>query len=315
MELTARMSGGAVPAEHMNLFTAAAGGPVPFPWGLKKKTFFEVAYEPLRYTNVSWTRKRLLTPDEIAGKFYNSYDELNTTLLKKYGYAYAITQPRTGGQFYDFPLDTNGFPCGSTSSICTQTAGTGVGANPSSNRGKYINQLDNVHIPNDDLSALLAKNPVAQFLFSSQPTPGSSKYVRFDNSQGTYSLDGYNGYGARGVQTIDNRYTFRIDENISDRDRVFFRYTPVPISGKRYDYMGISSPLDDIPADIAHARNITLNYVRVISPRMVNEVRATYIGLNDTSTPHPAATAKDFLTPLGLPAPQGGVVRRSLGDE
>ncbi len=298
MELVVRHSGGAAPAEHMNLFTIAAGGPVPIPW-IKKRTFFFVAFEPLRDTNISWNRKRFMTPDEIAGRFANSYDELNTTILKNQGYAAAVAAPRTGGQFYDFPLDTNGFPCGKVDAACVA---------PTSNLGKYSSTVNNVRVPNDDLSALQAKNPISQWIFNSQPQPSqNSPYAHFDNPQATYDNVGNNGYGARGVQVIDNRYTFRIDENATDRDRVYFRYTTTPVSGLRYDTQGPNNPLEDIPHESVNSQNVALNYVRIISSNMVNEVRATFIQSNDTQSPIPASLTKDWNAAVGLPAAKAGV--------
>jgi hypothetical protein len=196
-----------------------------------------------------------MTPDEIAGRFANSYDELNTTILKASGYAAAVAAPRTGAQFYGFPLDANGFLCGTVDAACVL---------PTSNLGHYAHSIQDVRVPNDDLSALQAKNPIAQFIFNSQPQLAqNSKIARFDNSLAAYAVDGYNGYGARGMQVLDNRYGFRIDENVTDRDRVFFRYTSTPVGGVRYDSQGPTNPLEQLLSEYVHSQNMAISYVRV----------------------------------------------------
>jgi hypothetical protein len=290
-------SGGAPPAEHLNLFTIAGGGPIPLPFW-KHHMYFLAAFEPLRDTNINYGRERFLTPDEIAGRFINSYDELNTTVLKAQGYAAALAVPRTGGQYLQFPTNAQGFPCGSPSITCPV---------PTANLGRYASTAQYVHIPNDDLSALQAQNPITQFLFNSLPVPGDgNKLARFDNPQATYSEDGYNGYGGRGVLVVDNRWDVRIDVNPSDRDRIYGRYTFTPIGGHRYDYHGLNSVLDNIPAESVYSRNVTLNYVRVVNANMVNEVRGTYIRNNDYTSPTAVAASKDWNAAIGLPPTLAG---------
>jgi hypothetical protein len=289
-------SGGAPPAEHLNLYTIAASGPIPTPFW-KHHMYFLAAVEPLRDTNINYSRERFLTPDEIAGRFANSYDELNTTILKTQGYAAALAAPRTGGQFYQFPVNANGFPCGTAGGPCPVAP---------ANLGHYTVLSQAVHIPNDDLSALQAKNPITQFLFSQLPTPGSSPLARFDNAQATYSTDGDNGYGARGVLVIDNRYSIRIDVNPTDRDRIYARYTSVPVGGHRYDYHGLNSVLDNIAKESVNSKNVAINYVRIVSNNMVNEARATYIRANDFISPTDITASKDFNAAIGLPPTAAG---------
>ena len=292
-------SGGAPPAEHMNLFTLAAGGPIPMPFW-KHHMYFLTAFEPLRDTNINYGRQRFLTPDEISGHFINSYDELNTTILKGQGYAAAIAAPRTGGQFMQFVTNANGFPCGAPD-------GAKCGAPGMPLLGHYTNSSQYTHIANDDLSAYLAQNPIAQFLFGSLPKPGTTQLARFDNPQATYAADGYNGYGGRGVLVIDNRYDYRIDVDPTDRDRLYFRFSNVPVGGHRYDYHGLNSVLDNIPAESVHSTNVALNYVRVLSSNMVNEARATWIIANDFTHPTEISASKDWNAAIGLPATLAGV--------
>jgi hypothetical protein len=296
-------SGAAPPAEHLNLFTIAAGGPIPLPFW-KHHMYFLAAVEPLRDTNILYGRERFLTPDEIAGRFYNSYDELNTTILKSQGYAAAVAAPRTGGQFLQFYKNAQGFPCGSL----TQGGQCNLyGTTMPANLGHFANISQAVQFPNDDLSALQAQNPISQFLFNSLPTPGSSTLARFDNPQATYATDGYNGYGGRGVLVIDNRYSIRIDVNPTDRDRIYVRYTSVPVSGHRYDYHGLNSVLNNIAGESVHSENAAINYVRLLSNNVVNEARATFLIANDFTYPTAVAASKDWNAAIGLPPTLAGV--------
>lgn len=277
-ELVAPNTGGAAPAEHLNLFTVAVGGPIPLPFH-KHKTFFFAAFEPLRNTNGGYQRKRFLTPDEIAGRFNDSYDILDTTILKNQGYAAAVAAPRAGGIYYQFARNTQGFPTG-----------------PRLATGQWTQAANN------DISAQAAQNPITKYLLSLQPTPGNpTRFARFFYPDGHYDPDGMNGYGIRGVSTNDNRYSFRIDENLTDRDRIFVRYTNTPVSGTRYDYNGLDSPMETVAAEAVKSDNVAVNYVRTVSNNKVNEFRATFLRNSDAISPAPASLAQDFDSSIGLP--------------
>lgn len=283
-QLVAPNTKNAPPDLHLNLFTVAVGGPVPIPFH-KGRTFFFAAFEPSRYRNQTWSRMRVATPDEIAGRFINSKDELNSTILLQQGYAAAIAAPRTGAVIYEFPLNAQGFPYGA------QLPTT-----------QYTRAL------NDDVSAQAAQNPITKFLFANQPTPSSpSPLLQFINPDASYANDGNNAYGVRGVTTIDNRYSYRLDENLTDVDHIFVRYASTPIKGQRFDYHGLVSPIGNIPTETIGSQNVGLNYVRVLSANKVNEARATFLRFQDTIGPDIPSTAKDYGAQLGLPAAVNGI--------
>ena len=93
-------------------------------------------------------------------------------------------------------------------------------------------------IPNGDLSKQLAANPLAQsilkrlFPFAPGKDTANIHWLRPD---GLFDIDGNNAIYVRGVQSQDNRYSFKIDQLLAGQDRVSFRYTVVPITGTRYD--------------------------------------------------------------------------------
>ncbi|MDR3792825.1 MAG: carboxypeptidase regulatory-like domain-containing protein [Terracidiphilus sp.] len=282
-ELVAPNTKLAPPDLHLNLFTIAVGGPVPMPFH-KGRTFFFATFEPSRYRNETWTRIRVATPDEMAGRFINSKDELNSTILLNQGYAAAVAAPRTGAVIYQFPLNAQGFPYGAQLPLAQYT-----------------------EAPNDDISAQAAQNPITKFLFADQPTPSNpSSFLQFINPDASYANDGNNAYGVRGVTTIDNRYSYRIDENLTDSDHIFVRFASTPVRGQRFDYHGLVSPVGNVPTETIGSQNIGVNYVRVLSANKVNEVRATFLRFQDTIGPNKPGTTSDFGAKLGLtPAVNG----------
>src|SRR5262249_51866135 len=149
--------------------------------------FFFASVEPLRAGDLNLIRRRVATPDELQGKFNNSLDLLDQTILKTQGYAAAIAAPRVGGIYYQFALNAQGFPIGK------QLA-----------QSVYKNNL----VPNNDISAQVALNPVAQFLNSLQPTPANpGPFMRFLHPDGSYDSDGNNAVTDRAVTNEDNRYS------------------------------------------------------------------------------------------------------------
>jgi hypothetical protein len=147
---------------------------------------------------------RVPTPAELQGDFSNAYALINTTILSQQGAAAALAAPRTGGLYYQSPLNANGFPSGT----------------------RYSNSNQYVPVPNNNLSTQLAQNPLAKYLLAAFPTPSNpGPYFGFYRTDGLWLNNGNNVYYLRGVSNVDNRYAFRIDHNLSDRDRLFVRFT------------------------------------------------------------------------------------------
>ena len=74
------------PTMHYDQFAAAIGGPVVIPkiYDGRNKTFFWATGEPQRLKLFfGATRSVLPTADELAGKFNNSYDLLDSTLRQR----------------------------------------------------------------------------------------------------------------------------------------------------------------------------------------------------------------------------------------
>lgn len=275
------------PAYHQNLFYGVLSGPVILPrFGEggrslingKNRTFFFVSVEPLRQSDVQFSRARLVTPDELAGRFNNSLELLNQGILATQGIQAALAAPRVAGLAYQFALNAQGFPV-----------------------GKQLASANYTPIPNNDLSAQLARNPLAQLIFSFLPSPSKpSPYYTYYRSDGLYDRDGTNAYIARGVTSRDNRYSFRIDHKLRENDQLAFRYTYVPVTGIRFNYLGPDSPGDQLPSDTVKSRNIILTETHVFGGSKTNEFRVTYTRANQFRGPNPPALSQDFGAQFGL---------------
>ena len=274
---------------HQNLFTGTFSGPIPVRWHhLNQSTFFFGSFEPLRAGAKAWSQQRIPTPAELSGDFSNSYTLLNTSILSANGYAAAVAAPRVGGLDYQFPLNAAGFP-----------------------NGAHLNSSTlYTPIPNYNLSAQLAQNPLAKWLLSQFPTPtdmkGMQGTLNFIFPDGSYNNNGNNIFGARGVQNVDNRYNIRVDKNLGTSDHAFVRFTDVPTTGTRFSWMGPTSVLDNQPTQEVDSWNILGDYTHIFGGKWVNDVRVDFTKMNYTVKPAAVTTGADYGAKYGLtPAVEG----------
>ena len=279
------------PAKHQEEFGGVLSGPIPTLRELtggghasEHKSFFLVAVEPLRQSDQNISRGRLPTPDELAGRFNNSLDLLNTSILRSQGYAAAIAAPRVGNLYYQYALNAQGFPTGS-----------------------QLPTSQYVQVPNNDLSAQVSQNPVSKAIAAYYPTPTNpGKYAFFLHPDASYDPDGNNAFVVRGVKSSDNRYSIRVDHTFSDRDRMYGRYTTVPVTGNRYNFLGPDSPANPIASDNYYSKSFAVAETHVFGSANVNEFRASYLRSLRQKGPTPSALSKDFGASLGLlPAVNG----------
>jgi hypothetical protein len=278
----------AASTQHENFYGAYAGGPVWIPkvYNGHNKTFFFVGVEPARMSNSQSYRGQFDTPADLAGQFHNSISLLNQTILKSQGYAAALAAPRVGGIYTNSTVNTQGFPNGAIGSAkaVEETGPSGL----------------------DDVSAELANNSFAKYVTSLLPTPSNpGPYVTFDNAQGTYDQSANNASYLRGVANRDNRYSIRIDHQFDNSDRLFARYSVVPLSGPRYFALAIGDPANQVPTDTISAHNVALGYTRVLSNSLVNNLHYSYLRVNEARTPPLSALNEDYggkngLTPATL---------------
>jgi hypothetical protein len=280
-------------ALHENYYGFYVGGPVWIPklYPHRARTFFFVGVEPARMNNAYGFRGTFPTPDEIAGHLHNSLTLLNQSVLKSSGYAAALAAPRIGAINYQSTVNADGFPNGPYDASQIRA------------------------IPNDDVSAQLAKNPFAQYVLSLFPTPSNpGPYVKFDNVAATSQNDGTNATYKRGVLNVDNRYSMRFDHHFSNTDQIFVRYTVVPVTATRFFAVAPSNPLTIVPTDSAHTHDIALGYTHVFSNDIVNSFHYSFMRVNQQRLPPPITQTKDFAAAYGLTPASFGYGFPSLGN-
>jgi len=275
------------PDTHQNFLGAYLGGPVRIPklYNGRNKTFFYAAYEPSRLSSTLTEFAYIPLDSELQGHFANSLSFINTTILRNQGYAAALAAPRTGGLWNQFPTNANGFPSGA----------------------RYQSTSQYTPIANDDVSAQLALNPVAQYINSLYPTtahPGP--YIRYINPGGYWNNAGQNVYLYRGVTSQDNRWSTRVDQSFGLRDHLFVRYSTEPITSQRFFGLPVSDPGTQTFGDDAHARDISFNESHFFTEHITNQFRALYMRDNQQRLPPASSLTKDYGASLGLtPAAAG----------
>src|SRR5262249_38682754 len=131
-------------------------------------------------------------------------------------------------------------------------------------------------------------------------------FIRWLRPDGLPDIDGTNAIYARGAYTVDNRYSFKIDQLIGASDRLAFRHAYSPVTGTRFDWSGYDDPGDAIPQDQINSRNLSLIHTHVFRPTLFNEFRASYSRGDSLRSANEAALSKDWSAEMGLvPAIQG----------
>jgi hypothetical protein len=281
------------PQKRQNYYSGFVGGPVKLPKKIfgplgydgSQRTFFYASVEPSRLFDQFFTPGRVLTPRDLAGDLNDTFDLIDQGILASQGVEAALAAPRRGRLYYQFPVNAQGFPVGN----------------------QYSSVAQYVPIPNNNLSAQLARNPLAQAIFKLFPTPQNpGPYTVFIRPDGLWDRSGNNAYVARGVESVDRRYSFRVDHQISANDRANFRYTYVPVVGTRFNFLGPDSPANGIIQDNVKSKNFAFSETHVFGGGKVNEFRATLTRVNQFRGPSDVALSQDYAAQLGLrPATNG----------
>ncbi|SNS41645.1 Carboxypeptidase regulatory-like domain-containing protein [Granulicella rosea] len=307
------------PQLHENFYGFYVGGPVRIPklYDGRSKTFFYVGVEPARLNNTINVRGTFLTPDDLAGHLNNTLPLLNLTVLKNQGYAAAVAAPRIGSLYYQAPLGGANSPYAAPSpyAYCQNVPSAIPCGAQYGNTGLYLPITPANGAPAvNDVSNALAANPFAQFVMSLMPTPSNpGPYVTFDNPNGTYDTAGQNASYRRGVSDVDNRYSFRIDEQLGSRDQIFVRYTVIPITAPRFFAVSQDNPLTQTPADSSINHDVAIGYTHVFSNAIVNNAHYSYLRAVDNRTLPPGAMTQDFGAKYGLTPAALGYGFPSLG--
>lgn len=153
----------------------------------------------------------------------------------------------------------------------------------------------------NDVGPQLAVNPFAQFVVSQYPTPGNpGPFIQFDNSQGTLATDGTNANYERGVKNFDNRYSFRIDQQFNNSNRMFVRYTEIPITNVRYYTAPATFLLTSVPRYNINSHDIAIGFTHIFTNNLVDDFYYSFLRVNQQSLPPVATLSQDYAAKYGL---------------
>ena len=149
-------------------------------------------------------------------------------------------------------------------------------------------------------------DPVSQKLLAWVPTANSAYFVDPGGNLANY-------IGQRHLKTDNTRYMARIDQVISDRNRLNFRATIIPVVGVT-DY---GNAVNGNGGNYSYSRQLMLGDTHIFSPTILNDLRLNYTRGRFSGTFDPefdAKTGRILSTENGLPSlTQGGVPNMAIG--
>lgn len=160
----------------------------------------------------------------------------------------------------------------------------------------------------------ISGNPVAfpgNVIPQSMMDPIALKALQFMPEPGDWHLDPNgrvkNYVVNRFVKQDEVRWTMRLDQNFSDKNKANFRYTYVPAVGTR----GFGSDVNGNSAAYSWARQFVIADTYVITNRLMNELRLNYTRgtfSEDYSPEFNIKTGRNISTELGIPSlTKGGI--------
>ena len=240
---------------------------VPKLYNGRNKTFFLFSIEPKRVQNTQQLTTRVPTAPERTGDF------------RDWWVPPGQSQPLLYQEVQCFPSDAN----------CSQLKPINRASAPASYplfcAGCAPDQVGHV-IP----AAYM--DPLTTALLKGFPVPNMP-----------YDLSGNNYVGLQGNDIVDNRWNLKIDQQLGDRQRLSLRFTTIPISSNTWDFQ----PNTIFPAaptsQVSHSLQQFLNHTWTITPRIVNEARASYLYGNYSLLPPAQVQTTNFTQSVyGLPS-------------
>lgn len=276
-----------------NQLSFTVGGPVILPnigddgpaiYNGKNRSFFFFAWEPRWRTDFTQSIALVPTAAERSGNFRDVIPTVSGWLPESVAAQFGIAP--TGGDrniYQQFTLGPGGSllpiivpagfqycPWGWSDSIGLGVSFTGDGTNngvnqPYCSAAESQSQIDNV-----------ANNPLLNIIPSAFMDPTALSLLEFMNPPGGYFLD--NGL-VRNLHTLrqatqnEDRFTVRLDHNITDNVKATFRWTKTPAIGVRASTGSDINGNQGIYSDATQYLG-TVNYA--ISSTMTNEARFNY---------------------------------------
>ena len=232
------------------------GGPVKIPklYDGHNRTFFFVAYEPLRQSTDQTAFARVPTALERKGDFSQSVYNTGTsnypvTIFRQFelNSANTLTNKRI------VPAPGQPYP---------QWPGNIIPPQLISKAGEKILAL--YPLPNMPLDAA-----------------GSNYIFR------------------QGVHNSDNRWLFKIDQVVTNGNRLSFRFAKVPVSGLRFSIRP-NDPSDSLPADYNTGANLVLGDTYSWGGNKVNEFHAGYSRMRTFRGQNAVAASNNWFADLGM---------------
>lgn len=281
-----RIGNGPRPANNLRYtqVSVTLGGPVYLPrfgeggpslYDGHNKTFFFFAYEPRWKRDFQATPTLLPTAAERAGDFSGLVRTNSGWLPTAIASRFNLSSVGTSNIYQQFNLvNGNLVPlpqtCGATALFC---------------------QFPGNRIP----TAMI--DPKALELLKFMPAAGD--YFRDDSGLvRNYIVQ-------RFVQQDETRYTLRLDHNVTDNDKVNFRYTKTPAIGVR----GFGSDVNGSTGVFSDAKQYLLSYNRLFTPTIVNDLRLNYtrgVFSEDFGPEFSIIGGRNLATELGLPSLTSG---------
>jgi hypothetical protein len=264
-------------------FGLTYGGPIwlpkrffgPASYDGRSRSFFFFALEPRYYYDGSQGTLLLPTPEMLRGDFSN-------VVAVNGGYAPRAVAERLGlqTQIRDATLYNQYTVSGRQFSRITLAAGASY--------------------------PIFPNNVIPQNMLD----PTSLSLLQYMPKAGEYFLDGGNLRNyvmPTFIKNLEKRLTVRLDHQLTAQNRMYGRYTQVPIRGDRGrgDFQVGRDEINTGGTDYSWSRQILLSDTHTFSARLINELRLNYTFGRFTKNLPPAfdaLTGRNFSTELGLPS-------------
>jgi hypothetical protein len=287
------------------------GGPIYLPsfgeggptiYNGKDRSFFFFAYEPRQTIDTATQYFLFPTANMRAGNFSNTVlinglpvDRTQLNALVASGVPAPVTTDST--IYQQFVLSGNQlircpFPGASTTVYptpvpgCPGIIGTGATATFTPFAGNIL--------PSSFF------DPVAVDLLKYVPLPTSDLFVAPNGSIANWA-------GNRSAVSDDNRFQFRLDHQITANNKIFGRYSHIPIQSNRYVTVpaGEYEPLDQVNSLVADRQAVDqylISDTHIFTSTLVNELRLGFTKGNFSRVNPPRWQTEGFAQIYGLPS-------------
>lgn len=287
-----------------NQASVTVGGPIFLPkysegapkwYDGRGKSFFFFAYEPRWRNDFITTTTLLPTAAERAGDFRGLRRTTSGWLPEAVAAQFNIASTGAANIYQQFNI-VNGrlvpIVLGGTNLFCQ------FGQTPNTNA------TNNPMLPNDQCTAATLAVPNLNVLPSQFIDPVAKQILTYMPDGGNYFLD--NGFVRnhivnRQVTQNETRYTLRLDHNITDKNKVNFRYTMTPAIAIR----DFGTDVNGNTGVYSDAKQILVGNDHIFSANIVNNLRVNYtrgVFSEDFSPEFSIMGGRNLATELGLPS-------------